>query len=99
MRESRLLTIPAASSVAICSLLALAVTAMMGTWRCSLPAFSSSRILLVQARPSMTGISLSMSTTSMSMASGSAPFQNCEAVKRSSASPPWLATSVMMPRF
>jgi hypothetical protein len=68
-------SIPAANSVAICSLRAFAVTAIMGMWHLKSPAFSSSRILLVHCRPSITGISLSMRTTPRSMASDEAFFQ------------------------
>ena len=48
-------TMPAFMAVSICSLLALAVTAMTGTWRMNFPSFSSSLIFLVHVNPSMTG--------------------------------------------
>lgn len=51
------LTMPASMAVFICSLLALAVTAMIGMWRLNLPSFSKRRISFVHVKPSMTGIS------------------------------------------
>ena len=51
------LPMPAFNAVWTCSALAFAVTAMIGTWPVNLPSCSSSRIFLVQVKPSMTGIS------------------------------------------
>lgn len=92
-------SMPAARSVAICSVLAFAVTAHIGTWLFSNPVFSHSRMRLVQCRPSMTGISLSMRTTPRSTASAAWPFQYRDSLSFSSASPPWFATYVVMPLF
>jgi hypothetical protein len=90
-------SMPAAKRVAICSLRALAVTAMIGMWHRKSPAFSISLILLVHCRPSITGISLSIRTTPRSTAPLGAFFQYVEFFSVSRASPPWLATCVAIP--
>jgi len=95
-------SMPAASKVAICSLLAFAVTAMIGTWPFNFPCCSNSRIFEVHCRPSMTGISLSMRTTEMSVGEevvdvGDGEAQKLDNFRASRASPPWFATIVWIP--
>jgi hypothetical protein len=57
------LTIPADIAVSICSNLAFAVTAMIGTCLTIVPSTSKSLINRAQVRPSMTGISRSIRMT------------------------------------
>lgn len=90
---------PASRVEEICSALAFAVTAITGTCLTKLPSPSNSRIRRVQLSPSMTGISISINTTSIwiLLLLEAEPFQNQDFLRASMASPPWLARWTMQP--
>lgn len=69
LNETVALTMPEARAVSICSLLAFAVTAMIGTCLTMPPDLSNLRISRAHVKPSMTGISRSIRITPRSTAS------------------------------
>jgi hypothetical protein len=93
-------SMPACLACSICSLLAFALTAMMGTWPINSPSSCNARICRAHVLPSMMGISTSMRTTDSLCGSGIVGVLQYAVLRSStSASRPWLATCTVQPIF